>query len=105
MKGIIGVLAFFPVYIILIKTLIRDVKFIKRNKFDHNSLEFFLYMLFILYFSYDLMLYFNWFSPVAMSRDYEWLTYLAMYLASRQLLFRKLKKEEFEKNPDYYRGL
>ncbi len=105
MKGIIGVLIFLPIYVLLVKTIIRDVKFIKKYQIDYNSKEFFLFFLFILYFTYDLLLYFNWFTPVAMSRDYEWLTYLAMYFASRQLFFRKLKKDHVEKSIDYNRGV
>ena len=54
MKGLIGVLIFLPIYIILVKTLIRDVKFLKRNNLDTNSKEFFLYMLFILFFTINL---------------------------------------------------
>lgn len=92
MKGVLGVLIFLPVYLNLFRTLVKDVKFIKMNKLNYNRKEFFLFMFFILYFTYDLLLYMNWFTPVAMSRDYEWFVLLAMYLAARQNYFTKLKQ-------------
>lgn len=91
MKGLAGVLIFLPVYLILFRTIVKDVKFIKRKKFSYDSKEFFLFMFFILFFTYDLILYMNWFTPVAMSRDYEWLTLLAMYMASRAIFYRQFK--------------
>ena len=105
MKGLIGVLIFLPVYLILVRTIVKDVRFIKMNNLDFNRKEFFLFMFFILYFTYDLLLYMNWFTPVAMSRDYEWLTLLAMYLASRENYFIKLKQHSFEKSSNNNRGL
>jgi hypothetical protein len=87
MKGIIGVLLFLPIYIVLIKALRFDIKFIKKNKINFNSIEFFILTLFILYFVYDLMQYMNWFKQVSRMKDYEWYVYLSMFLASRHLYY------------------
>lgn len=90
MKGFIGILIFLPIYIILIRTIKFDVKYIKKSKVTRTNMEFFIVMFFIVFFSYDLMMYINWFSPVALSRDYEWLTLLAMYISSRERFYKKL---------------
>jgi len=89
MKGIIGVLIFLPIYIIIIRALRFDIKFLKKNKINFNTVEFFMLVLFILYFVYDLMQYMNWFKGVSRMKAYEWYMYLAMYLASRHIYYSK----------------
>lgn len=89
MKGVFGVLIFLPVYIILIKCLLFDYRFFRKNKVNYNSIDFFFLMSFILFFSYDLLQYMNWFKPVSRSTDHNWYIYLGMYLASRELYYYK----------------
>jgi O-antigen ligase len=105
MKGLIGVLIFLPVYFVLIGTIKKDIKFIKKNSFSYDNVEFFLIIFFILYFTYDLVLYMNWFTPVSLSRDYEWLCLLAMYLAARELFYKNLKRQVIENSNNNNRSL
>lgn len=87
MFGIMGMLVFLPVYIVLIKTLKRDYSFIKKNNINYNSFEFFALILFVLFFSYDLLQYVNWFKPLSRSTDHDWYIYLAMYLSIRHKFY------------------
>lgn len=89
MKGILGILIFLPIYLILIKTLHFDIKFIKKYQVNFNTIEFLILVIFIVYFIFDLMQYMNWFKPVSRTKDYVWYMYLGMFLASRQLFYFK----------------
>ena len=87
MTGIFGLLFFLPVYVLLVKSLISDLKYLRNNKVNYYSMEFFCFILFILYFIYNLMQYMNWFRGVSLSAQSSWYIYLAMYFASRQLFY------------------
>ena len=93
MKGIFGVLIFLPVYIILFKSLRYDIKFFRKYDINYDSKEFFVFMVFILYFTYDLIQYMNWFKPVSRSVHHNWYIYLAMYMASRYLFYYKYNQK------------
>lgn len=87
MYGIIGVLVFLPIYILLIKLLYFDINFLRNHNVDYNTIEFFIFSMFILYFIYDLLLYMNWFRPFSNLQQHEWYIYISMYLASRHLFY------------------
>lgn len=88
MTGIFGLLFFLPVYVLLVKSLISDLKYLRNNKVNYHSMEFFCLILFIVYFIYNLMQYMNWFRGVSLSMQSTWYIYLAMYFASRQLFYK-----------------
>lgn len=98
MKGVVGILFFVPIYLLLIKTIRQDMRFIKKNKVKFNSFEFFTISLFILYFVYDLIQYMNWFKQVSRLKDYVWFVYFAMYLASRHHFYSKYYSIELKKH-------
>jgi hypothetical protein len=87
MTGIFGLLIFLPIYIVLVKTLYNDVKFLRMNKFNYLSFEHFLLISFILFFIYDLMRYIDWFYGIAKSSDNVWYFILTLYLASRKVFY------------------
>ncbi|MDN3643378.1 hypothetical protein QWY87_11750 [Lutimonas halocynthiae] len=96
MSGIIGLLFFLPIYIVLIKTLHYDIKYLRKNKLNTNSLESFFIILFILYFIYDLMQYMNWFLPLSLfshAGHKSWFIFIAMYFASRRLFYYKYEPQ------------
>ena len=94
MKGIIGLLIFLPIYLLLIKTIFYDVKFIKKYKVDFHNVEFFMIVLFILFFTFNLIQYMNLFKPISRMKDYDWYMYLAMYLGSRYLFYNSAERIE-----------
>lgn len=97
MSGIIGLLFFLPIYIVLIKTLHLDIKYLRKNRIDKNSLELFFMILFILYFIFDLLQYMNWFLPLSLfshSGHKSWFVFLAMYFASRRLYYSREKERK-----------
>ena len=98
MKGFVGVLLFLPICIILVRCLIYDYKFFRSYQGSYNSFEFFMFMTFILFFTYDLMQYMNWFKPVSRSTDHYWYIYLAIYLASREIFYYKYWKQNKNKS-------
>ena len=87
MTGIFGLLSFLPIYILLVKCLASDIKYLRNHHVNYYSLEFFSLIVFILYYIYELMQYINWFSSVSLSSRSSWYVYLAMYFASRQLFY------------------
>lgn len=89
MFGIVGLLVFLPIYLILIKTLRYDFFFIKNHHIDYNSYEFFALVVFLLFFTYDLLQYINWFKPLSRSSDNDWYIYLGMYLSIREEFYKK----------------
>jgi len=89
MSGVMGVLFFLPIYIILIKMLIMDIRYLRVNRFDSLSFETYMLVLFIVYFIFDLMQYMNWFLPISIIGDIKWYVYLALYMASRNIFYRK----------------
>lgn len=92
MTGILGVLIFLPVYIILIKALIFDVRFLRKHRFNHRSFETFMLILFIVIFSYSLLQYMNWFAILSNTKkQYNFTITLAMYFASRHIYYSTFK--------------
>lgn len=102
MKGVFGVLVFLPVYIILFKSLYFDILFFRRNQINYNSFEFFMFMTFILLFTYDLMQYMNLFKPVSRSTDHNWYINLALYMSSRYIFYynNNFKRRNLNKKND-----
>ncbi len=90
MTGIIGLLVFIPIYIVLIRTLIYDIKYLRNNVIKQNSIETFLFVTMIIYFLYHLIQFMNWFFPVAVfshAGHKRWYIYLAIYYASRKIFY------------------
>lgn len=93
MTGIFGLLFFLPVYVVLVKCMVADILYLRRNKVNYHSYEFFGFILFVLYFIYEMVQYMNWFTPVSLSGQSKWYVYFAMYLASRQLFYKSEKNK------------
>lgn len=92
MSGIFGLLFFIPIYFILIKTMIFDIKNLRNHQFDMKSLETFMLILFLVYYIYDLLQYMNWFLPLSLfshSGHKSWYVFLAMYLGARKVFYNK----------------
>ena len=81
--GIIGVLIIIPIYIIIVKILINDIRYLQKNKTNHQNLEFLFLMTFIMYFVFHLFQYFNWFCAFSSGSYYYWFFFLSFYLAAR----------------------
>ena len=94
MFGTIGVLVFVPVYIVIIKVLIKDIRYLSHCKRNTNIIMFLLFLTFILYFIFDLMQYFNSFFPISNSSKYIWYSLLSFYLASRHNFYFNQNKEK-----------
>lgn len=95
MAGLIGLLFFLPIYVVLIKSMIIDIKYLRKHKYDKKSFESFMLILFIVFFIYDLLKYMNWFLPLSLftsGLQHWWYIFLAMYMASRNLFY----KSEFQ---------
>lgn len=95
MYGVLGLLIFLPVYIVLIKALRYDIKYLRKNGYSIYSFEAFMLVLFIIYFIFDLLQYINWFLPLSVIMDPRWYIFLGIYLASRKLYY---DKEELNKS-------
>ena len=91
MYGVFGLLIFLPVYIVLIKALLYDIKYLRNHSYSIYSFEAFMLVLFIVYFIFDLLQYINWFLPLSVIMDPRWYIFLAIYLASRRLYYDKEK--------------
>lgn len=96
MSGISGIIFFLPIYILLIKALFRDIRFFRNTSLGYNSIEFFFIMTFIIFFSFDLIQYMNWFRPVSEQANYEMYVYLAMYFASRKLYYSSIRRNSLK---------
>ncbi len=92
MTGIFGVLSFLPIYILIVKFILYDLRFLRKHKVKYTSFELFGLLLLIVYFAYHLMQYMNWFIPVSSTSRYDWFAYLGIYLAARQLFYTYHKK-------------
>lgn len=101
MAGIIGLLVFLPVYIELIKSLIFDLKFLRKEKIiDKSSIENFLFIAFMLYLIFELLQYINWFSSVSLFThgiQKKWFILLGMYIASRKIYYKSKINQNIEK--------
>ena len=97
MTGLFGVLIFLPIYVIIIKSIIYDLGFLRRNSVNFQSLEFYFLIMFIIYFIYHLLQYMNWFLPVSNTKQSSWYIYFAMYLASRRIFYNKYVNEKMVK--------
>lgn len=88
MTGIFGILVFLPIYIVLVRALIYDIKFLRKHKYNLHSFESFLLITFILFFVYDLLVYINWFYAIAKaSGNTTWYFMLVLYVASRGIFY------------------
>ena len=107
MSGIVGLLFFLPIYIILIRTMIFDIKFLRKGSLSFDSLEKFMLVVFLIYFIYDILQYMNWFLPLSLfshSGHKSWYIFLGMYLAARKIFYYKenesitVKEHQIEKS-------
>ena len=94
MFGIVGLLVFIPLYIMIIKVLRLDFKYLKSNsKRIEKTLLLSFVITFMLYFTSDIMQYFNYFQAVSNSDFYyNWYIFLSLYLAARSQFY----SSEFE---------
>lgn len=72
MTGIIGLLFFLPIYLVLIKVLIIDIKYFRKHPFKRDSFETYMVILFIVYFIFEFLQYMNWFLPISIIDDKKW---------------------------------
>jgi len=91
MYGIVGLLLFLPIYIVIIKALIFDIRYLRKHQYNNRSFEAFVLILFLVYFIYDIMKYMNWFLPLSVINDPKWYLFLAMYLAARNIFYKNGK--------------
>ncbi len=105
MVGVLGILAFLPVYVILIKSLIFDIRFMKKRLRNANSFEFFMLVLFILYFLYILIQYPKWFGFISNPGQYNFMVFLAMYYGSRKIYYNSIQNNilyaKYKSNNNY----
>lgn len=97
MSGILGLFFFLPIYIVLVKTMIHDIKYLRVYQFNSHSIESYIFILFILYFIFDLLQYMNWFLPLSLfshSGHKSWFIFLAMYFASRKIFYYKERSKK-----------
>lgn len=97
MSGIVGLLFFLPIYIVLLKTLIYDIKYLRQTKLNLQSFESYFFILFIVYYIFDFIQYMNWFLPLSLfshSGHKSWYIFLAMYFASRKIFYSKEKPKK-----------
>lgn len=87
MTGMIGCLMFLPIYIILIKMLFRDLKHLKKSVILPNSLALLMLLSFILWFTYLMLQYINWFGPVSNSGRHTFYILLAFYCGAREIWY------------------
>ncbi len=93
MTGMFGLLFFLPVYIVLVRALIYDIKFLRKHKYKPASFEQFVLISFILFFIFDLLKYMDWFYVLSKSSDNVWYFALTLYLASRHVFYSKNRSE------------
>lgn len=102
MYGVVGLLFFLPLYIMLLKSMLQDIKYLRINGFDYNSFDAYMMVLFIVYFMYDFMQYMNWFLPLSVNSDVKWYVFVGMYFASRKLFYTtKIRTEGRVKLQNY----
>lgn len=89
--GIVGLLFFAPLYVILIRSLVYDIKYLRKRLINYQSFEMYVVVLFIVYFIYDLMKYMDWFIMLSASSDIKWGTFYAMYFAARNEMYYQEK--------------
>jgi len=90
MAGVIGCLMFLPVYLILIKYLYSDIKFLRQNKISLNSLHDLFFMSYIVFFIFSLMQYMNWFYPVSNAGKPILFIIFGFYFAARKLFYQEV---------------
>lgn len=93
MAGILGLLAFFPIYYLLFRMLYKDLKYIKKHKLNRYSYSTFVLLSLILLFLYILVQYMNWFSPISNADDISFYVAISLYAATREIFY----SEEFNK--------
>jgi hypothetical protein len=87
MFGIIGLIIFLPVYIELIKILKKDFNYLRTQNVPKKTFWFLFLITFMLFFTFYLLQYFNWFYPISTYIFYYWYSFLGLYLASRYIFY------------------
>jgi hypothetical protein len=87
MVGIIGLIFFLPVYVFLIKAILKDIGYIRSNKINSSSLSNMILFAFIISNIYGLLQYMNWFSYVSFPENINSLLSLGLYFASREIFY------------------
>ncbi len=91
MFGIVGNLFFLPVYILLVRIILKGLNLLRN--FQDTSLLFIFLLTFVLFFIFHFLQYFNYFSPVSNIGKNIWYISLAFYLASRFKLYSSIFRE------------
>ena len=100
MFGIVGLAVFLPIYIIIVRILKLDFGYMRDNNIMiEKSLMYLFALSFMLYFTFDLIQYFNYFQAVSNSDFYyNWYIYLSLYLAARSMFYsNEFENEEINK--------
>lgn len=90
MSGIIGILVFLPIYLIIIRTLLYDFNYIRKNPIPYNLYYTPIFIGFFIIQIYDIIQYFNWFLPISNPHRYDWFVQLAFYFAARKLFYNEI---------------
>ena len=95
MFGVVGLLFFFPLYYKIFKSLKSDFEYLRLNYYTiDRTILFLILVCFILYFSFDLLQYFNYFQAASNSDFYYyWYFYLAFYAAARAEFYSHQSKD------------
>lgn len=90
MTGVVGLLVFFPIYFLLYKSIFVDLGYLKKNQINNYSIEQYLFLVFIVYFIFEILNYTYWFLPVSLfsfSKHHKWYIILSFYFASRRIFY------------------
>ena len=98
MSGILGLLFYLPVYIILIRALLRDLKTFRALRASQRNIDQISVILLglMIYFIHTLILYMNWFSPVSNAESVSvFYILLGWYFALREVFYQNLHTTHF----------
>lgn len=92
MTGVLGLLFFLPVYLILIKVLSYDIRYLRASKMDLSNFDLYILLVFISVYIFEFLQYMNWFLPLSLftqSQHKRWYIFLAIYFAARKIYYIK----------------
>lgn len=90
--GILGMAIFFPIYVLLYKSIFKDLKYIRRRKINLNSFEQYSLIVFMVYFLFEILNYTYWFLPLSLfsyTKHHKWYIFLAMFMGMRYIYYRQ----------------
>jgi hypothetical protein len=96
MVGIVGLLFFLPIYVFLIKQMVRDIRKIRLINFKVFDWDAFMIIVFLVYFIFDFLQYMNWFLPISIIDDKKWYVFLGMYCAQRIIFLKRVERGKLD---------